>query len=214
MKEFETPAISLNQGLRRFKSVRNSSQLEECFNLSPTENGLEVHEILTDLNADGVTWDGLGKLERPMEDDDITINVSTLIELEDVEGVTVSLDGTSEGTTDADGNITISDVTVGVHNVTLTKTDFVTGVTDDILNDYIIVEPKKDVTINIADIFTGDDISGVEVYLDGRKLGKTNSEGDIDTTVRPGVHKIRLFRPGWATEDGEDILDNDYITVT
>lgn len=62
MKEFEE-LININGGLRKFKSAqRNSGGLLECHNLMPMEEGYEIHEVVIDLNATGVTWDGLGQV--------------------------------------------------------------------------------------------------------------------------------------------------------
>ncbi|MBU2395707.1 MAG: carboxypeptidase-like regulatory domain-containing protein [Gammaproteobacteria bacterium] len=213
MKEFETPAVPIKGGLRPFGSQRNSGQFAEFFNLAPTEGGCEAHEALTDLNVDGVSWGGLGKMARIMSTDDITINVSTMIELEDVSGVTVYLDGTSEGTTDSDGNITIEDVTVGIHDIKLTITGFDDGDDDVIYNDYIIVEPIQAITINVESFFGDEDITGVEIYLDGKWFGKTDGSGNVSGTTRPGVHKVRLVKPGWLSDE-DDVIINDYITVT
>jgi len=213
MKEFETPAVPIKGGLRPFGGQRNSGQFVEFFNLMPNENGCEVHETLTDLNANEITWGGFGKVARSLASDSVTINVSTMIELEDVSGVTVYLDGVSQGTTDASGNITIAGVTVGIHDVKLTKTDFDSGDTDILYNDYIIVEPVQAITINVASFFGDEDIAGVEVYLDGKRFGKTDGSGNVSGTTRPGVHKVRLMKPGWLSDE-DDVIINDYITVT
>jgi len=68
MKEFEfTFDKGLRSGLRKHSSnPRNEQALVECHNLMPTEAGLEVHKAVTDLNADGVAWGGLGKQYREM----------------------------------------------------------------------------------------------------------------------------------------------------
>ena len=61
MKEFETTFDKFT-GLRPFKSGRrNEFSLVGCHNLVPKEQGLELHEVVTDMNATGVVWGGLGK---------------------------------------------------------------------------------------------------------------------------------------------------------
>lgn len=207
MKEFETPAIPLKDGLRPFKSVRNSSALDECFNLMPTEVGLESHETLTDLNADGVTWDGLGKLDRPMETDVVTLNVTSYVYLEILEDVTVTLDGVEIGDTDGDGNIALGTVTIGIHNL------IITVVADVVYNDYIIVEPVKEVIVNVDDFITDGDIEGVKVLIDGVSFGLTSPAGNVTCWLRPGVHKLRLEGPGYIDGDLDQLI-NDYFTVT
>lgn len=64
MKEFEYNLTeALSKGLRRFETnPRNELSLVECHNLMPTEAGLEPHERITSLNADGISWGGQGKL--------------------------------------------------------------------------------------------------------------------------------------------------------
>lgn len=213
MKEFETPAIVLNKGLRRFKSFRNSGELEECMNLMPMERGLEAHDPIIDLNASGVTWEGMGKLTRPMESDTLVVNVTSLVFLEVLDGVTVYLDGVSKGTTDSDGNISIASVNVGIHDLKLTLSGLDDSDDDVVYNDYIIVEPKKEVTINVDDFITDGNLSGVEVYVDGKYMGKTLAAGNVTCWLRPGVRKLRLVRSGYMTGD-EDLIINDYFTVT
>lgn len=207
MKEFETPPIVLKDGLRKFKSIRNSRELDECFNLMPTEGGLESHDPLTDLNADGVSWEGMGKLDRPMVSDTVTINVTSYVFLEILEDVSVTLDGTVIGDTDGDGNISLGTVTIGIHDIIITVAD------DIVYNDYIIVEPVKEVIINVDDYITDEDIGGVKVFINGVPFGTTTPAGNVTCWLRPGVHKIRLEGPGYIDGD-EDQLINDYITVT
>jgi len=213
MKEFESTPIMLNKGLRRFKSTRNSDELDGCHNLMPTEKGVELHEILIDLNSTGTTWNGLGKLTRPMIDDTLVINVTTFISMESIGTVAVSLDGVSKGNTDSDGNISMANITVGIHDLTLTKTGLTGSASDVIYNEYIIVEPIKDVVINIDDVYTDENLNGVKVYVDGKFIGLSDSAGNVKCWLRPGVHKLRLI--GSSHKDSsDDTLVNDYITVT
>ena len=213
MKEFETSPIILNKGLRRFKSVRNGGELDGCHNLMPTDGGLRVHELIVDLDSTGTTWDGLGKLDRPMINDALTINITTFISMESIGTVAVSLDGVAKGTTDSDGNITIADVTIGIHDLVLTKAGITGSASDVIYNEYIIVEPIKEVTINIDDVYTDENLKGVSVYVDGKYMGISDVAGNVRCWLRPGVHKLRLI--GSSHKDSmDDILINDYITVS
>ena len=213
MKEFETSPIILNKGLRRFKSVRNSGELDGCHNLMPTDGGLRVHELIVDLDSTGTTWDGLGKLDRPMIDDTLVINVTTFISMESIGTVAVSLDGVAKGNTDSDGNISIANVTVGIHDLAMTKAGITGSASDVIYNEYIIVEPIKDVVINIDDVYTDENLNGVKVYVDGKYMGISDSAGNVKCWLRPGVHKLRLI--GSSHKDSsDDLLVNDYITVS
>ena len=49
-------------------------ELEECHNLEPVSGDYKVHEIITDMNADGISWSGSGEeasdIWRDHEDDD------------------------------------------------------------------------------------------------------------------------------------------------
>ena len=49
----------IRKGLRRHETVsRNKLELVECFNMAPRAGGLEAHEVITSLHADGVSWGG------------------------------------------------------------------------------------------------------------------------------------------------------------
>ena len=51
MREFEIPEFDLNLGLKRFEDnlALVSGELDECFNLMPVEEGLEIHEKITTI---------------------------------------------------------------------------------------------------------------------------------------------------------------------
>ena len=52
-------------GLRRESSnPRNTQSLVECHNAAPGEAGLEPHEVVTSLDADGVSWGGRGVISE------------------------------------------------------------------------------------------------------------------------------------------------------
>lgn len=65
---------ALRNGLRRYSNnPRGTPGLIECFNMAPGAQGLEAHETITDLNADGVSWGGLGKFDLGyIEEDSIS----------------------------------------------------------------------------------------------------------------------------------------------
>ena len=141
MKEFEFNFDDLGVGLVPYVNrPRNEKGLLECQNVMPMEEGLEIHEVFTSLNADSVSWGGLGKLTIPTFTRDVTINVSDYTGGAVIEGVTVYIDDVSQGTTDANGNITCSDVEVGVHTLKMTKTGYQDSDTDDLYyNDLLVV---------------------------------------------------------------------------
>jgi len=141
MKEFEfTFDEGLNKGLRRFSNnPRNSQSLVECHNLAPSEQGLALHEAVTNLNATGVSWGGLGKWTDASDTRDITIHISDYIDTTELEDVSVYIDDVLKGTTDASGELDIDDVAVGGHTLKLTKTGYLDSDADTLLNDYIMV---------------------------------------------------------------------------
>ncbi len=140
MKEFEYPLTDiLLKGLRRFPGPRNAEELEDCHNLMPMEERLNVHEQITDMDADGITWDGLGKLTVAVSTKTITVRVSDYLDDSDLQTVTVWLDGVNKGTTDANGELDIANVAVGGHTIKLTKASYTDSDLDDLLNDYIVV---------------------------------------------------------------------------
>ena len=130
----------MKKGLRRFEeSGRNSKWLLECHNWAPAEDGLEPHETLTLLGASGVSWGGQGQYTPETIVRDITIRVTDYVDDDELSGVTVYLDGVSQGTTDANGEIDINTVTVGGHELKLTKTGYLDSDTDTLFNDYIMI---------------------------------------------------------------------------
>jgi hypothetical protein len=140
VKEFEATFNGLSKGLRPFGNLpRNEEFLMECYNVAPDEKGLVIHEILTSLNADGVSWGGEGQKAAASTTRSITINVKDYVDLTDLEDVSVYLDGSLEGTTDSDGNITIADVAIGGHALKLTKSVYTDSDADDLYNDFIMV---------------------------------------------------------------------------
>lgn len=69
MKEFEfTLDKVLKKGLRPFGPSREGDEgLAECHNIAPAERGPGLHEAVTDLNASGVSWGGMGTpIGRPV----------------------------------------------------------------------------------------------------------------------------------------------------
>jgi len=130
----------LKRGLRRFEvSPRGSLWLLECHNLAPAEEGIEPHETVISLGASGIAWGGEGAYSSASIVRDITIRITDYVDDSELETVTVYLDGVSQGTTDANGEIDISTVTVGGHELKLTKTGYQDSDADTIFNDYIMV---------------------------------------------------------------------------
>jgi hypothetical protein len=75
MKSFKvTFDKGLLKGLRQFETnPLNQESLVVCFNLAPSDKGLEGHEVMTDLNSTGDTWGGEGKFALDYIDEDVII---------------------------------------------------------------------------------------------------------------------------------------------
>lgn len=141
MREYEyTFRDGLLRGLKRFKSEpRYKQSLVECHNLAPSEEGLKLHEAVTDLNATGVSWGGLGKWSEATATRNITIRITDYVDASELENVSVYIDDVLKGTTDANGELDVSGVATGGHTLKLTKTGYLDSDADTLLNDYIMV---------------------------------------------------------------------------
>lgn len=130
----------LTKGLRRFKTNPiNNESLIELHNLSPEKLGIEAHEALTNLNASGISWGGIGSKAAITDTRDITISISDYVTEGDVAGASVYIDDVLQGTTDANGEIDITGITVGGHTIKVTAAGYVDSDDDDLLNDYFVV---------------------------------------------------------------------------
>lgn len=140
MKEFNfRMKDTLFAGLRKFSNdQRRDEALVVCHNLAPAERGLELHEYITSMN-ETASFGGLGVVEASETTRTITINVADFITDADLQTVTVFIDEVNKGTTDANGLITIEDVTVGNHAIKMTKTGYTDSDSDTLVNDYIMV---------------------------------------------------------------------------
>ena len=140
MKGFSFPYDGFKKGLRPFSSnPRNSDFAVELYNLAPAELGLEGHEQIQDLTVAGVEWNGQGQYTPTAITRTITIRVTDYVDSSELETVSVYLDTVLKGTTDANGEISIASVTVGGHELKLTKTGYTDSDADTLYNDYIFV---------------------------------------------------------------------------
>jgi hypothetical protein len=131
---------ALKRGLRRFPvSPRGSLWLLECHNWAPAEDGIEAHETVTSLGASGVSWGGEGTYTASAITRTITIRVTDYVDSSELQTVTVYIDGVDKGTTGADGELDISNVTVGGHELKLTKAGYLDSDVDTLFNDFIMV---------------------------------------------------------------------------
>ncbi|OQY25703.1 MAG: hypothetical protein B6244_14785 [Candidatus Cloacimonetes bacterium 4572_55] len=84
-----------------------------------------------DLTVESVTAESVTR--------DITINIKDCATEVELESVTVTIDGSWKGTTDANGNLNLSGIAVGDHTIKLTKTGYLDSDLDDLANDTFTV---------------------------------------------------------------------------
>ena len=133
---------ALKSGLRRFShNPRNSSGMVELHNLAPAEQGLEPHEEINSLagSGPGGEWTGYGTYTPTAQTRTITIRVTDYVSDTELQTVAVYLDNVSKGNTDAGGELDIADVSVGGHELKLTKAGYLDSDADTLFNDYIMV---------------------------------------------------------------------------
>ena len=141
MKGFQyTFHEGLAKGLRKYSSnMRNVQSLVECHNAMPMEDGLHPHEDVIALCANSIDWGGGGVLTGYSPTRSITISIEDYVSEDDLEGASVYIDGVLKGTTDASGELNIADISVGTHNVKITKIGYVDSDDDELLNDYLVI---------------------------------------------------------------------------
>jgi hypothetical protein len=113
----------------------------ELHNLAPAEQGLEVHEEILSMAGAGPddSWPGYGTYTPAAQTRDITIRVTDYVSDAELQTVTVYIDSVSKGTTDVNGELDISSVAVGGHELKLTKAGYLDSDADTLFNDYIMV---------------------------------------------------------------------------
>lgn len=141
MREYEHRlAEEFKKGLKPFANrSRNAEGLAVCFNQMPYEEGIQPHEIITSLNDATKAWGADVALPGNVVTRDITIHVADLTTTGDVSGAMVYLDGALAGTSDANGDVAITGVTLGGHTVKITEAGHLDSDLDNIFNDYIMV---------------------------------------------------------------------------
>ena len=145
----------------------------------------------------------------------LKVKVVDAVNLTPVEGATVYLDGSSFGTTNADGWAN-GTTTVGLHKIKVEKSGYQTYESDLNVFDnmtYVVTlvpegtivtppEPPTEqytLTIKVRDAINGTSIQGASVYVDGNYIGDTNASGEISTTVQARCHEIRVEHPSYYT---------------
>jgi len=140
MKGFDFPYDGFKKGLRPHPTnPRNSEYCVELFNLMPAELGLEAHEEIQDITTTDIEWNGQGYYTPASVVRDLIIRVSDYVDDEELQTVSVYIDDVLKGTTDANGELVISNVLVGGHTLRFTKANYTDSEDDDLFNDYMFV---------------------------------------------------------------------------
>ena len=71
MREFRFEFKNVFKGLLpELKEDKEDPFLEECHNLVPLGDNFDIHKVITDLNATGVSWGGTGVFVFDVWEDD------------------------------------------------------------------------------------------------------------------------------------------------
>ncbi len=143
-----------------------------------------------------------------IEGEEFTIEVTA--GEDEVEDVTVRIDGSTVGKTDEDGEVTYSD-TAGTYKVTAERDGYTTANTN-----IEIIEPKIQMTISVSpqavyvgDTMTievleaigGDPVEDAEISIDGESLEETDEDGTVTySTDDPGTIKVSATKKGYLDE--------------
>jgi polar amino acid transport system permease protein len=142
----------------------------------------------------------------------VTINIKDYM-LRSVPNATVSVDGVLIGTTGADGVITVSGYTAGLHNITAsadgleTRTaerEFISGENINVqLNREIVTTDPGIVTFIVLDSGTSrSKLAGATVFIDGVAIGKTDTrDGKVQYMVPQGIHRVKVEKDGWQNNE-------------
>lgn len=152
-----------------------------------------------------------------------TFDIEVTAEDEPVEGVTVKVNTSTIGETDADGLVEYTAEEVGTFKITATKDDYTTANKNMEVN----VEKEKmslnvsPETVYVGDTITiealktigGDPIEGANVSVDGDLIGETDSDGQITyTTEEVGKIKISASGEGFIDKSTE-VNVKDYEAI-
>lgn len=143
MKEFQiTLTEKMERGIRRFLTHASKAVpgILELHNIAPAEEGWELHDPIIYLSSSA---DFNGATEIPMVDElrSITLSVRDYVASTNyASGASVYLDGSLVGTSDASGEIALSNVTAGKHSIKIVATGtYLNSDTDDVAYDVIWV---------------------------------------------------------------------------
>ena len=144
-----------------------------------------------------------------IEGEEFTIEVTA--GEDEVEDVTVRIDGSTMGKTDEDGEVTYTADEAGTYKITAEKDGYTTANTN-----IEIIEPKVQMTISISpqtvyvgDTMTievveaigGDPVEEAEIAIDGEFFEETDEDGTVTySTDDPGTIKVSATKKGYLDE--------------
>ena len=165
---------------------------------------------LTKVRAVGPTS---GTIEFEVEKaETIVVEVTDTLTGQAVENVGIYLDGDYKGETLLNGNLEISNVTDGSHQIEVTykgvsESRSVTVSSANTLFSFSIPIPRT-VTLIVHDTETGLSVREIDVYVDGEFRGTTTRDGEfIIENILPGHHTVGVDVPGYTG------MVNKYIEV-
>jgi len=166
---------------------------------------------LTKVRAVGPTS---GTIEFEVEKvETIVVEVTDTLTGQAVENVEIYLDGGYKGETSVNGNMEISNVKDGSHQIKVTykgvsESKSVTVSPVNTLFSFSISIPRT-VTLTVHDTETGLSVREMDIYIDGEIKGTTTRDGKlIIEHILPGHHKVGLDVPGYTG------MVNEYVEVS
>lgn len=141
MREYEVPLVEeFKKGLIPFSNrPRNAGGLTDCFNVFPDDEGIKSHEEIISLNSATKDWGVQESLVVSTDIRDVVINIKNYVDVNNIEGAMVYIDGVLRGTTDIDGELTVTDLSVGGHSLQVSEAGYIYSADDHLLNDYFVV---------------------------------------------------------------------------
>lgn len=165
---------------------------------------------LTKVRAVGPTS---GTIEFEVEKvETIVVEVTDTLTGQAVENAEIYLDGVYKGETSVNGNLEISNVKDGSHQIEVTykgvsESKSVTVSSVNTLFGFSISIPRT-VTLTVHDTETGLSVREMDIYIDGELRGTTTRDGKlIIEHILPGHHTVGLDVPGYTG------MVNKYVEV-
>ncbi|MGI6359418.1 MAG: PEGA domain-containing protein [Bacillota bacterium] len=137
-----------------------------------------------------------------------------------VSGATIKIDGTEVGTTDAEGQLSLT-LAHGTHQYQVSKAGYVTvvesfDVTDSSDNVNVTLTAAEYSIIFAVTDENGQAVSGAAVKIDGAEVGTTNAAGQLSLTLTHGTHNYEVNRAGYHPASGsfQIVAPGESVEVT